>query len=61
MITVAIVFDSVFQNGNGGDFYPLMGGVVGFVAGLVLVRLYERNHLDSRQNQPQLLGLCSND
>ncbi len=61
MITVAIVFDSVMQNGSGGDFYPLIGGVIGFIAGLALVRLYERKHLDSRQNQPQLLGLSSHD
>ena len=61
MITVAIMFDSMFQDGSGGDFYSLIGGIVGFIVGLVLVRLYERNHLDSRLNQPQLLGLSSND
>jgi sigma-E factor negative regulatory protein RseC len=61
MMTVAIMFDSMFQDGSGGDFYSLIGGIVGFIVGLVLVRLYERNHLNSRQNQPQLLGLSSND
>lgn len=57
MIAVAVVFDSLFQ--DGGDFFALIGGIIGFVAGLALVRRYEHKHLDSRQNQPQLLGLSN--
>ena len=57
MIGVAILFESLY----GGDLLALIGGMIGFIAGLVLVRIYERKHLDSRQNQPQLLGLSDND
>lgn len=61
LIGGAILFDSVLQSGqSGGDFFALMGGIVGFVAGLAWVRRYESKHLDSRQNQPQLLGLSKN-
>ena len=59
MIVVAAVFDSLFQ--YGGDLFALIGGIIGFVAGLALVRSYEHKHLDSRQNQPQLLVLSYKD
>lgn len=65
MIVGAVVFDGLFQYGgdyggnDGGDFFALIGGIIGFVAGLALVRRYEQQHLDSRQNQPQLLGLSN--
>lgn len=59
MIVVAAVFDSLFQ--YGGDLFALIGGIVGFIAGLALVRRYEHKHLNSRQNQPQLLTLSNKD
>lgn len=54
LLAGAIAFEGFF----GGDLMSIVGGISGFISGLLMVRVYERNGLDCRQSQPQLLGLA---
>lgn len=56
MILGAALAQSVVA--GGGDFAAIVGGLGGFALSLLGIRLYERSVLNSRANQPRLLGLA---